>query len=58
MLNIISNLYQNAMASMNLADYHAKFAVIQADGEGDPISFPLGSDGLAIVTAICLSHQF
>jgi hypothetical protein len=27
-LNIISSLYQSAMASVNLADYHARFAVI------------------------------
>jgi hypothetical protein len=58
MLEIISSLYQSAMASVKLCDQTSGFAVIQADGEGVPISFPLGSDGIAIVTAIHLSLQF
>lgn len=46
------------MASMNLANQVARFAIIQADGEGGPISFPLGSEGIAVVTAIRLSLEF
>ena len=45
------------MASMNLANYISRFAIIRADGSGVQISFPLGSDGMAIVTAICLDLQ-
>jgi hypothetical protein len=37
MLSIISSLYQIAMASMKLTDYHTRFVVIQADGESAPI---------------------
>jgi hypothetical protein len=58
MVNHISNLYQSAMASMNLTDYLSSFVVIRVDGEGVPISSPLGSDGIAIVTAICLGLRF
>jgi hypothetical protein len=54
MLNITSNLYQSAMASVNFADHLSRFDVIRADGEGILISFPLGSDGMAMVTAIRL----
>jgi hypothetical protein len=57
-VNHISNLYQSAMASMNLADYLSSFALIQADGEGVLISFPLGSDGIAVVTIIRLGLRF
>jgi hypothetical protein len=53
-VNHISNLYQSAMASVNLADHLSSFVVIQADGEGIPISFPLGSDGIAVIIAIRL----
>jgi hypothetical protein len=42
------------MASMSLADDYSSYAIIRADGEGVPISFPLGSDGMAVVIAICL----
>jgi hypothetical protein len=43
------------MASVKVGDQTSGFAVIRADGEGVPISFPLGSDGITVVTAICLS---
>jgi hypothetical protein len=46
------------MASVNLANHVSRFVVIRADGEGVPISFPLGSDGIAVVTAIRLSLRF
>jgi hypothetical protein len=46
------------MASVNLVDHISRFAVIQADGEGVPISFPLGSDGIAVITTIRLSLRF
>jgi hypothetical protein len=46
------------MASVKVGDQTSGFAVIQADGEGVPISFPFGSDGIAIVTAIRLSLRF
>jgi hypothetical protein len=46
------------MASAKLGDQTSGFAVIRADGEGVPVSFPLGSDGIAVVTAICLSLRF
>jgi hypothetical protein len=58
MLKINSTLYQSVMASVNLADHVSRFAVIRADGEGVPISFPLGSDGIAIVTTIRLNLRF
>jgi hypothetical protein len=58
MLNIISSLYQNAMAFVNLADYHARFAIIRAHNEGVPISFPLGSDRVAVITTIFLGLWF
>jgi hypothetical protein len=45
------------MASVNLADYVSRFAIIRADGGGVQISFPLDSDGMAVVTAIHLGLQ-
>jgi hypothetical protein len=58
MLSIISCFHHYAMASLNLIDHHTSFAVNQADGEGVPISFPLGTDGLVVVIAICLGLRF
>jgi hypothetical protein len=46
------------MAFANLANLCENFVVIQADDEGVPISFPLGSDGLAVVSAIRLGLWF
>jgi hypothetical protein len=36
--------FTSQMASMNLADLCKCFVVICIDGDGVPISFPLGSD--------------
>jgi hypothetical protein len=46
------------MAFAKVGDQTSGFAVIRADGEGVLISFPLGSDGIAVVTAIRLSLRF
>jgi hypothetical protein len=58
MVNQISNLYQSTMAFVNLVDHLSSFVVIRVDGEGVLILFPLGSDGIAIVTAIRLGLWF
>jgi hypothetical protein len=39
-------------------DSHPSYIEILAYGEEVPISFPVGNDGLAIVTALCLSLWF
>jgi hypothetical protein len=54
MFDIISYLYQYTMASINLANCLSRYIVIRADGEGVPISFLLGSDGVALVTVVRL----
>jgi hypothetical protein len=46
------------MASVNIGPFCTSFATIRADGDGVPISFPLGSDGLASVSAVCLGLWF
>jgi hypothetical protein len=46
------------MASLNPRDAHSSFAVICADGDGVPISFPLGNDGHALITSLRLSPRF
>jgi hypothetical protein len=46
------------MASVKLAGHVSRFAVIRVDGEGFPISFPLGNDGIAVVIAFRLSLWF
>jgi hypothetical protein len=46
------------MAALNAGDSHSRFVVIYADGEGVPVSFPLGNDGLAHVTSLRLSLRF
>jgi hypothetical protein len=46
------------MASISLPDYCTRFVTIRADGEGVPISFPIGNDGLANVSAMCLGLRF
>jgi hypothetical protein len=46
------------MAPLNLANTHTRFAVIYVEGEGVPISFPLGNDELTLVTSFRLSLRF
>jgi hypothetical protein len=46
------------MASVNIGSFCMSFATIRADGDGVPISFPLGSDGLASVLAVRLGLRF
>jgi hypothetical protein len=46
------------MAPENIGPLCTSFATIQAYGDGVPISFPLGSDGLASVSAVCLGLRF
>jgi hypothetical protein len=46
------------MAPLNPGDAHSGFAVICVDGDGVPLSFPLGIDGHALVTSLRLSLRF
>jgi hypothetical protein len=46
------------MASECIGPFCTSFATIRADGNIVPISFPLGNDGLASVSAVCLSLRF
>jgi hypothetical protein len=46
------------MASHNPCDTHPRLAVIYSDVEAVPISFPLGNDGVALVTSIRLNLRF
>jgi hypothetical protein len=46
------------MASHNLCDTHPRLAIIYSEAKGVPISFPLGNDGVALVTSIRLSLRF
>jgi hypothetical protein len=46
------------MAALNLGDTHSRFVVLYADTKRVPISFPLGNDGLALVTSLRLSLRF
>ena len=46
------------MASPNPCETHPMLAVIYLDGVRVPISFPLGSDGVAHVTSLRLSLRF
>jgi hypothetical protein len=46
------------MAPENIGPFCTSFAIIRADGDGVPISFSLGSDGLALVLAVHLGLQF
>jgi hypothetical protein len=52
------SLSQYKMASVNIALLSKSFATIRADGDGVPISFPLGSDGLASISTIRLGLRF
>jgi hypothetical protein len=53
-LHTIFSSTQCKMASVNIALFCTSFTTIRADGDGVPISFPLGSDGLASVSTIRL----
>jgi hypothetical protein len=46
------------MAPLTEASNHSNFAVICANGDGVPISFPLGNDGRALVSSLRLSLRF
>jgi hypothetical protein len=46
------------MASHNPCDTHPSLVHIYSDAGGVPISFPLGNDGVALVTSIRLSLRF
>jgi hypothetical protein len=46
------------MASHSPCDTYNGFVVIYYDGEGVPIAFPLGKDGVALVTSLRLSLRF
>jgi hypothetical protein len=46
------------MAAQIPCDTHPRLAVIYFDGEGVLISFPLGNDGITLVTSMTLSLKF
>jgi hypothetical protein len=46
------------MAALNPGNTYPSYVVVHADGEGVPISFPLGNDGLLRVTSLRLSLRF
>jgi hypothetical protein len=46
------------MASHNPCDTHPRLVHIYSNAGGVPISFPLGNDGVALVTSIRLSLRF
>ena len=46
------------MASPNPCEIHPMLAIIYLEGVGIPISFPLGSDGVAHVTSLRLNLRF
>ena len=57
-LYTILSLTQYKMAFINKPLFYMSFAIIQADGDGVQSSFPLGSDGLALVSTIHLGLRF
>jgi hypothetical protein len=57
-MHTISSLTQCKMAFESVGPFCTSFATIQADGDGVPISFPLGNDGLASVSAVHLGLRF
>jgi hypothetical protein len=57
-LDTISSSNYSKIASMNLDGLCISFVVIREYGEGVPISFPLGGDRLAFVSAIHLGLRF
>jgi hypothetical protein len=46
------------MASESIGPFCTSFATIRANGDGVPISFPVGTDGLASVSAVRLGLRF
>ena len=46
------------MAFKSIGPFCTSFVIIQVDGDGVPISFLLGSDGLASISAIHLGLWF
>jgi hypothetical protein len=46
------------MAVQIPCDTHPRLVVIYSDHNGVPISFPLGNDGVALVTSLRLSLRF
>ena len=54
----ISLSTQCNMASGSIGPFCSSFAIVRADGDGVPISFPLGTDGLASVSAVRLGLRF
>jgi hypothetical protein len=46
------------MVPLNPGDALSSFAEICGDGDGVPISFPLGNDGHALVTSLRVSLRF
>jgi hypothetical protein len=46
------------MAALNPSDTYPSYAVIHADGEGVPLSFPLQNDELLRITSLRLSLRF
>jgi hypothetical protein len=54
----ISSLTQCKLASESIGPFCTSFATIRADGDGVPISIPVGTDGLASVSAVRLGLQF
>ena len=49
------SIYRLNMAAQVLCDINPRLAFIYSNSEGVPISFPLGSDGVAHVTSLRLS---
>ena len=43
---------------MNLTNCYSNFTVIYMNGEGIPISFPIGNNGLASITSLRLNLRF
>jgi hypothetical protein len=57
-MHTISSFTQCKMASESIGPFCTSFATIRADGDGAPISFPLGRDRLASVSVIRLGLRF
>jgi hypothetical protein len=52
------SIYTSSHGSLNIGDTHSRFVVLCIDGEGVPISFLIGNDGLAIINSLRLSQSF
>ena len=57
-MHTTSSFTQCKMASKSVRLSCTSFATIQGDGDGVPISFPLDSDELALVTTVRLGLRF